>query len=156
MLLFFHTSNGQQNSPSVEFLWEKIEGNLRRAHTEPFMHFRRANREPSMDFRKVNMEPSMHFRRANTETYWKYNVNLSKRVGKDGVFLGLAELLLRISLRLRPREIPRSSTASPRKTPSFPPILLRLPIPVLGTKQTIYIPGQVLADLDSTPVSGTV
>ena len=53
-------------------------------------------------------------------------VNLSKRVGKDGVFLRLAVLLLRISLGLRPREIPRSSPASPRKTPSFPPLLLRL------------------------------
>ena len=29
--------------------------------------------------------------------YFKYNVNLSKRVGMDGVFLGLAELLLKIS-----------------------------------------------------------
>jgi len=44
----------------------------------------------------------------------------------DGVFLGLAGLLLGISLGLRPREIPRSSPASPRKTPSFPPLLLRL------------------------------
>jgi hypothetical protein len=44
----------------VEFWCEKIEGNLRRANTEPFMDFRRANREPSMVFRK-----------ANTETYYK-------------------------------------------------------------------------------------
>ena len=47
-----------QNSPTVEFLQEKIEGNLRRANTEP-----------SVDFRKANKEPSVHFRRANTETY---------------------------------------------------------------------------------------
>ena len=46
------------NSLIVEFWQEKIEGNLRRANTEP-----------SVDFRKANTEPSMHFRRANTETY---------------------------------------------------------------------------------------
>ena len=44
----------------------------------------------------------------------------------DGVFLGLAGLLLGNSLRLRPREIPRSRTASPCKTPSIPPLLLGL------------------------------
>ena len=44
----------------------------------------------------------------------------------DGAFLGLAGLLLRISLGLRPREIPRSSPASPRKTLAIPPILLGL------------------------------
>ena len=48
-----------QNSPTVEFWQEKIEGNLRRA-TEPFVDFKRANREPSV-----------HFRRANAETYLK-------------------------------------------------------------------------------------
>ena len=46
-----------QNSPTVEFWQEKIEGNLRRANTEP-----------SVDFRKANTEPSMHFRRAYTQT----------------------------------------------------------------------------------------
>ena len=51
---------------------------------------------------------------------------MSKRVRKDGVFIGLAGLLLGISPGLRPREIPRSSPASPRKTPSFLPLLLRL------------------------------
>ena len=60
-----------QNSLTVEFWQEKIEGNLRRANTGPFVDFRRANTEPSVDFRKANTEPSMHFRRANTETYWK-------------------------------------------------------------------------------------
>ena len=43
MLLSFHNSNGQQNSPSVEYRWEKIEGNLRRANTETSVHFRREN-----------------------------------------------------------------------------------------------------------------
>ena len=47
-----------QNSPTVEFWQEKIEGNLKRANTEP-----------SVDFRKANTEPYVHFRRANTETY---------------------------------------------------------------------------------------
>ena len=41
----------------------------------------------------------------------------------DGVFLGLAGLLLGISLELRPWEIPRCSPASPWKTP---PLLLGL------------------------------
>ena len=58
-----------QNSPTVEFWQEKIEGNLRRANTEPSVDFRRANTELSVDFRKANMEPYVHFRRANTETF---------------------------------------------------------------------------------------
>ena len=52
-------------------------------------------------------------------------VNLSKRGGKDGVFRGLAGLHWGISRGQSPREIPRSSPASPRKTPSFPTLLLR-------------------------------
>ena len=86
--LFFHNSYGQNNSPTVDFLWEKTEGNLRwintelsiyfrkanlelslnfrRATTEPSMHLRKANTEPSMHFRRANREPSMHFRKANT------------------------------------------------------------------------------------------
>ena len=47
-----------QNSPTVEYWQEKIEGNLKRANTEL-----------SVNFRKANMKPSVHFRRANTETY---------------------------------------------------------------------------------------
>ena len=58
-----------QNSPTVEFWHEKIEGNLRRANTEPSVDFRRANTEMSVDFRKANTEQSVHFRRANTDTY---------------------------------------------------------------------------------------
>ena len=53
-----------QNSLTVESWWEKIEGNLRRANTEPSMDFRRANTEPSYDFRKAITEPSVRFRRA--------------------------------------------------------------------------------------------
>ena len=60
-----------QNSPSVEFLQEKIEGNLRGANTEPSVDFRRGNTEPSVDFGKANTEQSVNFRRANTETYGK-------------------------------------------------------------------------------------
>ena len=59
-------------------------------------------------------------------SYFKYNVNPSKRVGMDRVFLGLAGLLLGISPGLCPREIPRSSPASPQKTLSIPPLLLGL------------------------------
>ena len=59
-------------------------------------------------------------------SYFKQNVNPSKRVGIDGIFLGLEGLLLGISLGLCPREIPRSNPASPRKTPSIPPLLLGL------------------------------
>ena len=57
---------------------------------------------------------------------WKSNGNLSIRVGKDGLFLGLTGLLHGISLGICPREIPWNSPASLRKTPSFPPLLLRL------------------------------
>ena len=60
-----------QNLPTVEFLQEKIEGNLRMANMEPSVDFRRANTELSVDFRMGNTEPSVNFRRANTETYWK-------------------------------------------------------------------------------------
>ena len=59
LLLFFHNSNGQQNSPSVEFWWDMVEGTLRRANTEPYMYFRRANTERYIDFRKANMESYM-------------------------------------------------------------------------------------------------
>ena len=52
-------------------------------------------------------------------------VNLSKRGGKDEVFQGLAGLLRGISRRRSPREIPKSSPASPRKTFSFLTLLLR-------------------------------
>ena len=88
--------------------------------------FRRANTELSVHFKKAYTELSRHFRRANTETYQKQNVNLSKIFGKNEVFLGLAGLLLGISLRLCHREIPWSSPASAWKTLSFPPLLLRL------------------------------
>ena len=56
-------------SPTVEFWQEKIEGNLRRANTEPSVDFRKANMEPSVDFKKANTEPSVHFRRAYMENY---------------------------------------------------------------------------------------
>ena len=59
-------------------------------------------------------------------SYFKLNVNLSERVRMDGFFLGLPGLLLGTSLGLCPREIPRSSPASPQKTPSIPPLLLGL------------------------------
>ena len=52
-------------------------------------------------------------------------VNLSKRGGKDRVFQRLARLLRGISQGRSPREILKSSPASPRKTPSIPTLLLR-------------------------------
>ena len=58
--------------------------------------------------------------------YFKYNVNPSKILRMDKVFLGLAGLLLKISLGLCPREIPRSSSASPWETPSIPSLFLGL------------------------------
>ena len=58
-----------QNTLTVEFWQEKIECNLRRANTEPYVDFRRANTETSVDFRRANTEPSVHLRRANMETY---------------------------------------------------------------------------------------
>ena len=79
-MLVLHKSHGTSEFTKVEFWQEKIEGNLRRAYTEPSVDFlrantelsvdfRRANTEPSVDFRKANTELSVHFRRANTETY---------------------------------------------------------------------------------------
>ena len=56
-------------------------------------------------------------------------VNLSNRGGTDGVFQGVAGLLGEISRRRSPRKIPKSSHASPRKTLSFPTLLLRLALP---------------------------
>ena len=76
----------------------------------------------SLDFRRASTELSMHFWRA----YKKYNVSLSKVVGKDRIILGLAWLLLGISLGLRPREISQRSLASLWKTPSVPLLLMRL------------------------------
>ena len=58
-----------QNSQTVKFWKETIEGNLRRANMEPSVDFRKANMEPSVDFRKANTKSSVHFRRANMETY---------------------------------------------------------------------------------------
>ena len=54
----------------------------------------------------------------------------------DGFFLGLAGRLLRISLRLCPRELPRSSPASPRKTLSITPVVLGLTqsLPLIGLR----------------------
>ena len=52
-------------------------------------------------------------------------VNPSKRGGMDGVFRGLAGLLRGISRGRSPREIPRSSPASPRKARAFPTLLFR-------------------------------
>ena len=59
-------------------------------------------------------------------SFFKQDVNASLRIRIDGGFLGLAGLFLGISLGLRHREIPRSSPASPWKTPSIPPLLLGL------------------------------
>ena len=47
-------------SSTVEFWQDKIDGNLRRANTEPSVDFWRANTEPSVNFRKTNTEPSVH------------------------------------------------------------------------------------------------
>ena len=58
-----------QNSPTVEFWWEKIGGSLRRANMEPSMEFRRANTDTSVNIRKANTELSVHFRRPITGTY---------------------------------------------------------------------------------------
>ena len=55
------------------------------------------------------------------EIYW---VNPSKIGGMDEVFRGLAGLLRGISQGQSPREIPRSSPAGLRKTPSIPTLLL--------------------------------
>ena len=61
-----------QNSPTVEFWQEKIEGNLSTANMEPSVDFRRANTELPVDFRKANTELSVPFRRDNTIRYRMY------------------------------------------------------------------------------------
>ena len=71
MIFFCIIAMVHQNSPTVEFWQEKIEGNLRRANTELCVDFRKVTMEPSVDFRKAKREPSVHFRKANTETYYK-------------------------------------------------------------------------------------
>ena len=71
---YFIIAMVHQNSPTVELLQEKIEGNLRRANTEPSVDFRRAITEPSVDFRKANTEPSVNFRRANTRGEYSYEI----------------------------------------------------------------------------------
>ena len=55
--------------------------------------------------------------RNNCKTYFKYNVNLHKRVRNDVVFLGL---FIWICREFCPWEIHRSSPASPMKTLSIP------------------------------------
>ena len=60
------------------------------------------------------------------KSYCNYNVNLTKRVGFERVFFGLAGQHLEISLGLCPQENPRSSPASHWKTRSVPPLLLGL------------------------------
>ena len=95
-----------QNSPTVEFLQDKIEGNLRRANTEPSVDFRRANTEPSVDFRKANTGQSVNFRRANTETYCK-----SESKSRKGQGFPRAG-------RAAPRDFPR---ALPSRNPSEQP-----------------------------------
>ena len=57
-----------QNSPTVEFWQQKIEGNLR-TNTEPSVNLRRANTDPSVEFRKATTKASVLFRKADTETY---------------------------------------------------------------------------------------
>ena len=76
--------------------------------------------ELSQDFRKANTEPSVHFRRANTETYQKQNVYLSKRVGMNRVFFGLAEPLIRIFCRALPSGNPSEQLCQPSENPVLP------------------------------------
>ena len=102
-----------QNSPTVEFGWEKIEGSLKRADTERSMDFRRANTEPSVDFRKANSKLSVHFRSPNTELIeCKSELKSRERQGFPRA--------ARTAPQDFPREIPRSSPFRPWKTLSFP------------------------------------
>ena len=70
--------------------------------------------------------------KCKSRSEWQWNQCLSilgylnKRGGKDGVFRGLAGLLWGISQGQIPREIPRSSPASPRKTLFILTLLLGL------------------------------
>ena len=60
-----------QNSPTVEFLWEKIEVGLRRANTEPSIDFRRANAETSVNLRKANTETGSALENI-PHLYWEF------------------------------------------------------------------------------------
>ena len=77
----------------------------------------------------VNIPPrllqTLNIKSNTVKGNYKDWVVLSKRGGKDRVFRGLTGLLQGISWGQSPEEIPRSSPASPRKTLSFPTLLLR-------------------------------
>ena len=86
----------------------------------PTMYFRRANTDSGGPIRI--QEGQYGFRRSNTDSggpirnrLWILGRPIRNRLCILGGLAGL-----------RPREIPRSSPASPRKTPSFPHLLLRL------------------------------
>ena len=78
-----------------------------------------------VEYGKKKLFPQIHSKQETAQTvirlfhlihigwYW---LNLSRRGGKAKVFQGLAGLLRGISRWQSPREIPRSSSASPRKT----------------------------------------
>ena len=109
LLLFFHNSNGTPEFTNCGILVGTYDGNLKRA-----------NMEQSMDLRKANTESSQDLRRANTKSYWKQNVNLSKRVRKDSVFLGLQGLLLGIFLMFCPLGNPLEQPYQPLENPVHP------------------------------------
>ena len=79
-----------QNSPTVEVWKEKIEGNLRRAIRNR-LWILGGPIQNRMCILGGPIRKPIRIR--------KLIRNLSKRVGKDGVFLGLAGLLLVISLK---------------------------------------------------------
>ena len=54
------------------------------------------------------------------KTYLKYYVNLSKRVRKDRIFLGLVGLLRGISRGAKPEGNPEEQPCQPEKNPVLP------------------------------------
>ena len=55
----------------MEFLWEKIEGNLRWANTKPSMRFRKANTEPFMHLGGPIRKPPRDFPWSSPASPWK-------------------------------------------------------------------------------------
>ena len=70
---------------------------------------------------KMRLLQLLALNQSQINSYW---VDPSKREGMDGAFRGLAGLLRGISRGQSLREIPRSSHASPWKTPSSRTLLL--------------------------------
>ena len=95
----------QQNKKNTKIFPTKIFMKIKLSQNLLF-HIRRGVNKPCNE--EFLFQIMLLFRKVE-KTFWKYYVNLSKRVRTDRVFLGLVGLLFRISLKHCPRKVPRSS-----------------------------------------------